>query len=104
MWRTQLAAIVPVPDENIFVRVDAVRLQQVLTNFLSNAAKFSPRNGRVEIRLRQQHNHVRVEVIDHGPGITEEFRSRIFQIFPQADASDNRQKSGSVLLRIKHHF
>ncbi len=89
-------------DENIFVRVDAVRLQQVLTNFLSNAAKFSPRNGRVEIRLRQQHNHVRVEVIDHGPGITEEFRSRVFQKFPQADASDSRQQSGLGLNISKH--
>ncbi|WP_413438227.1 PAS domain S-box protein [Sulfuriferula sp. GW1] len=79
------------------VRVDAGRLQQVLSNFLSNAAKFSPQGGQVEIAVRQLKDTVRVEVIDHGPGISAEFRNRIFQKFAQADSSDTRQKGGTGL-------
>ena len=79
------------------VRVDASRLQQVLSNFLSNAAKFSPVGGTVEISVRGERDVVRVEVQDHGPGIPAEFRKRIFQKFSQADSSDTRQKGGTGL-------
>ncbi len=79
------------------VRVDGMRLQQVLSNFLSNAAKFSPRGGQVEIAVRQRQGRVRIEVIDHGPGVPAEFHSRIFQKFSQADASNSRQKGGTGL-------
>ncbi len=79
------------------VRVDGRRLQQVLTHFLSNAVKFSPSGAQVEIAVRLQQEKVRVEVIDHGPGIPGEFRKRIFQKFSQADSSDSRQKGGTGL-------
>jgi len=82
---------------DIQVRVDSGRLQQVLTNFLSNAAKFSPAGAQVEIAVRQRKNVVQVEVIDHGPGISDEFSNRIFQKFSQADSSDTRQKGGTGL-------
>lgn len=84
-------------SDGVQVRVDAGRLQQVLSNFLSNAAKFSPHGGQVEIVVRQLKDTVRVEVIDHGPGISAEFRNRIFQKFAQADSSDSRQKGGTGL-------
>ncbi len=84
-------------DEPVCVRVDADRLTQVVTNLVSNAAKFSPAEGEVEVRVKRKDGRVRVEVADHGPGIPEEFRSRIFQKFSQADASDARQKSGTGL-------
>jgi PAS domain S-box-containing protein len=83
--------------DDVMVRVDSGRLQQVLTNFLSNAAKFSPPNVRVEIAVRLHKNVVQVEVIDQGPGVPDEFRSRIFQKFSQADSSDTRQKGGTGL-------
>ncbi len=83
--------------DDVQVRVDAGRLQQVLSNFLSNAVKYSPEGGRVEVAARRRDGTVRVEVIDHGPGIPQEFRSRIFQKFSQADASDTRQKGGTGL-------
>lgn len=79
------------------VRVDSGRLQQVLSNFLSNAAKFSPPGSRVEVAVRQCKNRLQVEVTDHGSGIPAEFRSRIFQKFSQADSSDTRQKGGTGL-------
>jgi len=85
------------PDEELMVRADGDRLTQVVTNLLSNAMKFSPENGVVEIHVARNGTSVRVEVRDHGPGIPEEFRKRIFQKFSQADSSDTRQKGGTGL-------
>lgn len=87
------------------VCVDGSRFQQVLANFLSNAAKFSPTDGLVEIAVRNNEGIVRVNVIDHGPGIPEEFRARIFQKFSQADGKDTRQTGGTGLgLAISKEF
>lgn len=83
--------------DDVRVSVDAQRLQQVLANFLSNAAKFSPPEEIVELRIESVYSTVRVSVIDKGPGIPEEFRNRIFQKFSQADSSDTRQKGGTGL-------
>jgi CheY-like chemotaxis protein len=83
--------------EDLRVNVDAQRLQQVLANFLSNAAKFSPPDSTIVLSVEDIHNTVRVSVIDRGPGIPEEFRARIFQKFSQADSSDSRQKGGTGL-------
>jgi signal transduction histidine kinase/DNA-binding response OmpR family regulator len=83
--------------EGMTVDVDAQRLQQVLANLLSNAAKFSPEGGQVEVAVSHDEHRVRVDVIDHGDGIPLEFHDRIFQKFSQADASDTRQKGGTGL-------
>lgn len=87
------------PSEPVYVRVDANRLQQVLSNLLSNAVKFSKPGDQVEVSVSvdAEQGSVRVAVADHGPGIPVEFRPRIFQKFSQADTSDARQKSGSGL-------
>ncbi len=79
------------------IQVDASRFTQVLTNFLSNAAKFSPTNGTVEIGAQRLGPHVRITVADHGPGISAEFRPRIFGKFSQADSSATRSKGGTGL-------
>ncbi len=83
--------------EDVQVEVDAQRLQQVMANLLSNAAKFSPAGSPVKMGARLRGGTVRVVVSDHGPGIPLEFQSRIFQKFSQADASDTRQKGGTGL-------
>lgn len=83
--------------DGVQVEVDAQRLQQVLANLLSNAAKFSPSGAAVEVDVVQRGGTVRVTVTDHGPGIASEFQPRIFQKFSQADASDTRQKGGTGL-------
>ena len=70
---------------------------QVLTNLLSNAVKFSPPQSAVQVTIARVAQRVRVEVADHGPGVPEEFHSRIFQKFSQADSSDTRQKGGTGL-------
>ncbi len=79
------------------VNVDTDRLIQVLTNLLSNAAKFSPLGAAVELAVTRTDAMLQVAVTDHGPGIPDEFRSRIFQKFAQADSSDTRQKGGTGL-------
>ena len=83
--------------DQALVSVDGGRLQQVLANFLSNAAKFSPPQSGVEVAVRVRDGWARIEVRDHGSGIPEEFRPRIFQKFSQADASDARSKGGTGL-------
>ncbi|HEY9909231.1 MAG TPA: ATP-binding protein, partial [Thermosynechococcaceae cyanobacterium] len=79
------------------VNVDSQRLLQVFTNLLSNAAKFSPTGGTVEVSVTQHNHGFRVSVSDRGCGIPEAFRDRIFQKFAQADSSDARQKGGTGL-------
>jgi PAS domain S-box-containing protein len=79
------------------VQVDEDRFVQVLTNLLSNAAKFSPRGGTIRIATHAHNEGVRVSVSDEGPGIPEAFREQIFEKFSQADGSDTRQKGGSGL-------
>ncbi len=84
-------------EENVKVTVDSQRLLQVLANYLSNAAKFSPANDQVRINVELRFGSVRVTVTDRGPGIPENFRARLFQKFSQADSSDSRQKGGTGL-------
>jgi len=79
------------------VRADRKRLMQVMTNLLSNAAKFSPPGGAVEVSVELRGGTVRVGVGDRGPGIPEAFRSRIFGRFAQADSADSRIKGGTGL-------
>jgi len=85
------------PEADAEVYADAMRIQQVLANLLSNAAKFSPRGGVVEVSLAVNAGSATFRVRDHGPGIPEAFRDRIFQRFAQADSSDVRQKGGTGL-------
>lgn len=82
-------------DGNVFV--DRDRLIQVLTNILSNAAKFSPRGGTIHVSIQIEDDSASVSVRDEGPGINEEFQKRIFQKFAQADSSDSRAKGGTGL-------
>jgi PAS domain S-box-containing protein len=79
------------------VLADRKRLLQVMTNLLSNAAKFSPEDAPVDIALTTDGWAIRVAVQDRGPGIPEAFRTRIFGRFAQADSTFTRQKGGTGL-------
>jgi PAS domain S-box-containing protein len=81
----------------VMVRGDRTRLLQVMANLLSNAIKFSPPDSPVEISVAVSGKTVRVSVTDHGEGVPEEFRDKIFQKFSQADSSDSRQEGGTGL-------
>lgn len=79
------------------VMADPLRLQQVLSNLLSNALKFSPAGSRVLLSAQALGGQVRVSVADQGPGVPADFVDRLFEKFSQADASDRRQKGGTGL-------
>lgn len=82
---------------SVFVQGDFNRLLQVVTNLLSNAVKFSPQGEVVILRVEVVDQKVVLMVEDHGPGISDEFRSRVFEKFSQADATDTRSKGGTGL-------
>jgi PAS domain S-box-containing protein len=85
------------PPAGLTVAMDPARIAQVLTNLLSNAAKFSPRESIVEVRVEEEERRVFVHVRDEGCGIAPEFRARIFGKFAQADGSSTRAASGTGL-------
>jgi signal transduction histidine kinase len=80
-----------------YVRADADRLAQVLTNILANAVKFSPPDSDVVISIEEETDLVRICVRDHGSGISPDFKPRIFERFAQADATNARRKGGNGL-------
>jgi signal transduction histidine kinase/ActR/RegA family two-component response regulator len=77
-----------------FVAGDAGRLQQVFWNLLTNAIKFTPKGGRVQVQLRRVSSHVEVSVSDTGQGIDATFLPQIFERFRQADSSTRRAHGG----------
>ncbi|MBE7940269.1 MULTISPECIES: ATP-binding protein [Ramlibacter] len=80
--------------------VDADRLVQVVLNLMSNAVKFSPRGGTVEISLSCRGYEARIAVADHGPGIPAEFRARMFERFAQDARSGQADKGSGLGLNI----
>ena len=84
---------------------DADRLQQVLWNLLSNAVKFTPRGGKVLIRLERINSHCELTVSDTGQGISPQFLPYVFDRFSQADSSSTRAHAGLGLgLGIVRHL
>jgi PAS domain S-box-containing protein len=84
---------------------DPDRLQQVVWNLLSNAIKFTPKGGRVQVRLRRVDAQAVIVVADSGPGISPEFLPHVFERFRQGDASTTRSHVGLGLgLAIVRHL
>jgi len=104
--RDALATVVPAADakgvrlESILepyigpVSGDPDRLQQVIWNLLSNAVKFTPRGGRVQMRLQRVNSHIEVTVSDTGSGIREDFLPHLFERFRQGDSGSTRKHGG----------
>ncbi len=76
------------------IQGDPGRLQQVIWNLVSNAIKFTPRGGQVQVMLRKVDSHVDVQVRDTGVGIRPELLPHVFQRFRQGDASSTRRQGG----------
>ncbi len=81
-------------NPRFLVSGDPGRLQQVIWNLLTNAIKFTPRDGRVEIRLQRLDSEVELAVTDTGIGIAANFLPYVFESFRQADATITRNYSG----------
>jgi PAS domain S-box-containing protein len=84
---------------------DAERLQQIFWNLMSNAIKFTPAGGRIQVRLERKGSHVKIVVSDTGIGIKQEFLPYVFERFRQADATATRPYGGLGLgLAIVRHL
>ena len=84
---------------------DEGRLQQVVWNLLTNAVKFTPRGGRVQLVLERVHSHLEIAVSDTGEGMDAAFVPHVFDRFRQADASTTRAQAGLGLgLAIVRHI
>ena len=73
---------------------DPARLQQIAWNILSNAIKFTPKGGRVQVILRRVNSYIELTVSDTGQGIAGDFLPYVFDRFRQADASTTRKMGG----------
>ncbi|HXD16360.1 MAG TPA: PAS domain S-box protein [Vicinamibacterales bacterium] len=84
---------------------DPDRLQQIVWNLVANAVKFTPKEGRVQVRLERINSHVEISVSDTGIGIKPDFLPHIFERFRQADSGAAREHSGLGLgLGIARHL
>jgi len=84
---------------------DPDRLQQVIWNLVSNAVKFTPKEGEVSVRLHRTGSQVEIVVSDNGPGIAGELLPHVFDRFRQADSSSTRRHGGLGLgLAIVRHL
>jgi PAS domain S-box-containing protein len=93
------------PDRRVVVTGDADRLQQVVWNLVSNAVKFTPSGGRVDVELRQVESRAEIVVRDTGPGIEPSFRPHLFERFRQMNPAKARVYGGLGLgLSIVRHL
>ncbi len=84
---------------------DHSRLQQVVWNLLSNAVKFTPRDGRIDVRVDERDSHVEIVISDTGIGIPASFRPHLFERFRQAESGTTRVHGGLGLgLAIAQHI
>jgi len=84
---------------------DADRLQQIVWNLLTNAVKFTPKGGKIQVKVQRIDSHVEIVVSDSGVGISKEFLPHVFDRFRQADASTTRIHGGLGLgLSIVHQL
>lgn len=81
----------------VMIEGDEHRLDQVMSNLLSNAAKFSHPGDVVTVKLFLREKMARIEVVDRGIGLSEDKRDLVFDMFSQIDASDNREMGGTGL-------
>jgi CheY-like chemotaxis protein len=86
--------VLRLPDAPVLLDADAVRLGQVFTNLLSNAAKYTPNGGRIELAAEPGADAVTVIVSDNGVGIPPASLERIFEMFGQLDTSIERGRGG----------
>lgn len=86
--------VLDLPQQPVWVLGDALRLEQVLSNLLLNAMKFTAADGRIEVKLSRQDTTVQITVRDSGVGIAPDFLPSIFDLFAQSDCSLDRSQGG----------
>jgi PAS domain S-box-containing protein len=82
------------PKDPVYVRGDSLRLSQVFANILSNAAKYTPRGGKIQVGLKREDHDAVVTVRDNGIGIPPAMLGHVFELFAQIDRSYDRTGGG----------
>jgi CheY-like chemotaxis protein/anti-sigma regulatory factor (Ser/Thr protein kinase) len=86
--------IISAPDEPITLDVDPVRLAQVISNLLNNAAKYTPNGGTITLSARHTDDTIQIEVKDTGIGLSPYMLTKVFDMFSQVDPSMARSQGG----------
>lgn len=92
--QSQLQFVMKLPGQPVLLYADPSRLTQVFSNLLNNAAKFTPREGRIELAAEAKGSEVAVTVSDSGIGIPEDKIGSIFEMFTQLDSGDDTIPTG----------
>ncbi|MCG6158150.1 ATP-binding response regulator [Rubinisphaera margarita] len=85
---------VTLPPQTIYLQADPTRLAQIISNLLSNAARYTLNGGHLELTARQDDGHVLVTIKDNGIGIPPEMLDEIFEMFAQVDRTLERSQNG----------
>jgi two-component system, chemotaxis family, CheB/CheR fusion protein len=96
--------IVDIPERPLSVDADPVRIEQIVWNLLSNAVKFTPRGGRVTVRLATEGECARLDVVDTGRGIAPSMLPRVFEMFGQAEGSARQHGGLGIGLAVVKHL
>jgi PAS domain S-box-containing protein len=86
--------LVSTPKEALLLDVDPVRMAQVVSNLLDNAAKYTPEGGRVELSAERDGSEVVIRVRDNGVGLTPEALTKVFELFSQVGKTLDRSRGG----------
>jgi signal transduction histidine kinase len=89
-----LAVVLTAPDEQLFVDADPTRLEQMVGNVLTNAIKFTPSRGSIELSVRREGGAIAIRVRDSGIGIPPHMLGQIFDLFAQSDRPLDRAQGG----------
>jgi signal transduction histidine kinase len=92
--KSHLKFTADLPAETVYLNADRVRLAQVFSNLLNNAAKYTERGGRVTLTAAVEKNRVVVRIRDTGVGIPRDVLPRVFELFTQVDRTLNRSEGG----------
>ena len=101
----EISKLADCSSSSVVVSGDPARLQQVVWNLLTNGIKFTPKGGKVEVRLDRADSYAQIRVLDTGIGISKDFLPYVFDRFRQADATTTRSHGGLGLgLAIVRHL
>ena len=85
---------VALPAQPVWLEGDFTRLSQVISNLLTNAAKYTPPQGRIRLSAEIDDDEVRIDIADNGVGVPQEIQGRIFELFTQSKGPDDRSREG----------
>jgi two-component system, OmpR family, sensor histidine kinase KdpD len=91
---------VDVQAEMLAIQVDLLRLEELIINLVENAVKYTPATSRIELNVWQEGDDLVLSVVDHGPGIAEGLRPRVFETFYQGRQQGDRQPGSGLGLAI----